>query len=31
MLEVDLSYDIENNKEYLNEEKILEFTRFIVK
>ena len=31
MLEVDLSYDIENNKEYLDEEKILEFTRFIVK
>ena len=31
MLEVDLSYDIENNKEYLDEDKILEFTRFIVK
>lgn len=31
MLEVDLSYDIENNKEYLDENKILEFTTFIVK
>ena len=31
MLEIDLSYDVENNKEYLDEDKILEFTKFIVK
>ena len=24
MLEIDLSYDVENNKEYLDEDKILE-------